>query len=285
MLVRQAPAARFRSITDRTNTIRSTLIFLAGLAIGAAGCAQAADQTDVDAAIVIAVDISYSMDSDEQHLQRNGYIDAFNSSEVLKAIAAGEKHRIAVTYVQWAGANDQEVIVPWHVIEDAATAHAFTDELAGKPYRRAARTSIAGGLLFSMPLFDLLGMKATRRVIDVSGDGPNNQGIPVTEARAKVLDRGIVINGLPIIWRRASLGMMDIDNLDAYYETCVIGGENSFMIPIRTVENIGVATRLKLLQEIADRGQTPRVRLVADTPVDCMIGEKLWQQRFGSFRN
>ena len=127
-------------------------------------------------------------------------------------------------------------------------------------------------------------------MIDVSGDGPNNHGAPVTEARASVLARGISINGLPIIWRRERPGLMDIDNLDAYYETCVIGGDNAFMIPIRTKDNINVATRLKLLQEIAaapSPADAPYWRPVpvAEAGVDCLIGEKLWRQRMESIRN
>ncbi|MDR3493802.1 MAG: DUF1194 domain-containing protein [Ancalomicrobiaceae bacterium] len=254
-----------------------------GLLLPAARPTQAAEAVDV--ALVLAVDISYSMDAVEQRLQRDGYIEALNSPEVLTAIAAGPNHRIAITYVEWAGSNDQTVLVPWHVIDGPQSARAVTDELASKPYRRAARTSIAGGLAFSATLFDSLGGVASRRVIDVSGDGPNNAGPPVTEVRAGVLARGIVINGLPIIWRRNAPNMMDIDNLADYYETCVIGGDAAFVVPVKSRDTFSTATRLKLLQEVAGTHLAPHPIAVAASDTDCLIGEKLWQQHFGTFRN
>ena len=276
---RQGPGGRVR------HCLRGLLLVLAVL--GAARPTAAGDAVDV--ALVLAVDVSYSMDADEQRLQRTGYVTALTAPEVLAAIAAGEHKRIAVTYVEWAGMADQKILVPWRVIDGPAAARAFADELTAQPYRRAARTSIAGALTFALPLFDASGLTATRRVIDISGDGPNNQGIPVTEARARALARGIIINGLPIIWRRARPGLMDIDNLDAYYETCVIGGDGSFMIPIRTPAHSNAATRLKLLQEIAAADPPPARPLrpipAAAPDVDCLIGEKLWQQRMESIRN
>ncbi|MDR3376346.1 MAG: DUF1194 domain-containing protein [Ancalomicrobiaceae bacterium] len=250
-----------------------------------AGLDHAASAEAVDVALVLAVDISYSMDVAEQRLQRDGYIQALNAPDVLAAIAAGPNHRIAVTYVEWAGPSDQTVLIPWRIIDGPGSARAVTDELAAKPYRRAARTSIAGALSYSASLFDAFGGDVARRVIDVSGDGPNNAGPPVTEARAGVVARGIVINGLPIIWRRNVPGLMDIDNLADYYEACVIGGDSAFAIPVKTHETFSAATRLKLLQEVAGDEARPQVIPAAASAVDCLIGEKLWQQHFGTFRN
>ena len=139
-----------------------------------------AAQTDVDVELVIAVDISYSMDPDEQALQREGYILGLTSSEFLNALKQGMHGKVAITYFEWAGAQDQRVVVPWRIIDGPAAARAVADEIAAAPQRRAYRTSISGALLFGAPLFQTSGHRGIRRVIDVSGDGANNQGPPVT---------------------------------------------------------------------------------------------------------
>jgi Protein of unknown function (DUF1194) len=238
---------------------------------------------DVDVELVIAVDVSYSMDPDEQALQREGYIIGFNSPEFLNALQQGLHGKIAVTYFEWAGSSDQRVVVPWRVIDGPATAKAFTDAVAAAPYRRAYRTSISGALHFAQPLFDTSGFRGLRRVIDVSGDGVNNQGDPVAIVRDQVLERGITINGLPILLKRPSIATMDIENLDVYYEDCVIGGPGAFVIPIRERDQFREATRTKLVLEIA--GREPAARVIpaaADKPrISCTIGERMWQDRWG----
>jgi hypothetical protein len=237
---------------------------------------------DVDVELVIAVDVSYSMDPDEQALQREGYIVGFNSPEFLTALKQGAYGRIAVIYFEWAGANDQRVVVPWRLIDGPATAKAFTDAVAAAPYRRAYRTSISGALQFAGPLFETSGFRGLRRVIDVSGDGVNNQGAPVAIIRDELLERGITINGLPILLKQPSLATMDIENLDIYYEDCVIGGPGAFMIPIRERDQFREATRTKLVQEIAGREPEPRAMPAADKPrISCTIGERMWQERWG----
>jgi hypothetical protein len=238
---------------------------------------------DVDVELVIAVDVSYSMDPDEQALQREGYIIGFNSPEFLNALKEGLHGRIAVTYFEWAGAADQRVVVPWRLIDGPATAKAFTDAIAAAPYRRAYRTSISGALYFAQPLFDSSGFHGLRRVIDVSGDGVNNQGDPVAIVRDQVLERGITINGLPILLKRPSIATMDIENLDVYYEDCVIGGPGAFVIPIRERDQFREATRTKLVQEIAAREPPARIiPAAADKPrIPCTIGERMWQDRWG----
>src|ERR1700719_1171620 len=140
---------------------------------------QGDTDTDVDVELVLAVDVSYSMDPDEQALQREGYVQALTSREFLDALRRGMHGRIAVTYFEWAGAADQKIVVPWRLIDGPASAQAVADEIGGAPYRRAYRTSISGALSFAAPLFAGSGYRGLRRIIDVSGDGVNNQGVPV----------------------------------------------------------------------------------------------------------
>jgi Protein of unknown function (DUF1194) len=240
-------------------------------------------ETNVDVELVIAVDVSYSMDPDEQVLQREGYIIGLTSQEFLDALHQGMHGKIAVTYFEWAGAPDQKIVVPWRLIDGPASARAFADEIAHAPYRRAYRTSISGALRFAQPLFEGSGFRGLRRVIDVSGDGANNQGLPVTLVRDEVLERGITINGLPILLKRPSAATMDIENLDIYYEDCVVGGPGAFMIPIKERDQFREATRTKLVLEIANR--QPPVRIIpaaASAPrISCLIGERMWQERWG----
>jgi hypothetical protein len=241
--------------------------------------------TDVDVELVIAVDVSYSMDPDEQALQREGYILGLTSLEFLDALQQGLHGKIAVTYFEWAGAADQKIVVPWRIVDSPAAAKAFTDEIAAAPYRRAYRTSISGALHFALPLFEQSGFHGLRRVIDVSGDGVNNQGDVVAIVRDAVLERGITINGLPILLKPPSFASMDIEDLDIYYEDCVIGGPGAFVIAIRRRDQFREATRTKLVQEIASRETAPRIiRAAADKPrISCTIGERMWQQRWGEF--
>ena len=243
-------------------------------------------EANVDVELVIAVDVSYSMDPDEQALQREGYITGLTSPEFLNALRQGMHGKIAITYFEWAGAADQQIVVPWRLIDGPASARAFADEVARAPYRRAYRTSISGALRFAQPLFEGSGFRGLRRVIDVSGDGVNNQGVPVTLTRDEALERGITINGLPILLKRPSPATMDIENLDVYYEDCVIGGPGAFVIPIKERDQFREATRTKLVLEIAGRQPPARViPAVASAPrISCLIGERMWQQRWGDFR-
>jgi hypothetical protein len=240
-------------------------------------------QTDVDVELVLAVDVSYSMDPDEQALQREGYILGLTSAEFVNAVRQGMHGRIAVTYFEWAGASDQQTIVPWRIIDGAGTAKAVADEIASAPYRRAYRTSISGALQYATKVLDTSRHRGIRRVVDVSGDGANNQGPPVAITRDQLIEQGITINGLPIMLKRPIMSSMDLENLDVYYEDCVIGGPGSFVVPIREREKFKEATRTKLIQEVAMR--TPAARVVpasADAPrISCMIGERMWQYRWG----
>ncbi len=194
---------------------------------------QSADKdqaASVDVELILAVDVSYSMDMDELAIQREGYAQAIVSREFLQALKSLPNGKIAITYFEWAASSDQKIIIPWRVIDGPETADAVSNEIMKTPVRRASRTSISGAIYFAMPLFDENPYKGLRRVIDISGDGPNNNGAPVLGARELALSKGIVINGLPIMVKEPSYSTMDIDNLDWYYEDCVIGGPGSFVV-------------------------------------------------------
>jgi hypothetical protein len=237
----------------------------------------------VDVELVIAVDISYSMDPDEQALQREGYVLALTSKEFLQALRQGAHGKIAVTYFEWAGHLDQKIVMPWRVIDGPESADAVAAEIARAPIRRASRTSISGALRFAKPLFDDSGYRGLRRVIDVSGDGANNSGPLVEITRDDVLAAGITINGLPIMLKRPHSGTMDIQNLDEYYEDCVIGGPGAFVIPIQERGKFIEATRTKLILEVAGRQPDPQIVPAASRArVSCTTGERLWQERWGS---
>jgi hypothetical protein len=237
----------------------------------------------VDVELVLAVDVSYSMDMDELAIQREGYAQAIVSKEFLQALKTGPNGKISVTYFEWAASSDQKIIIPWRVIDGPETADAVANEIMKTPIRRASRTSISGAINFAMPLFDEDPYRGLRRVIDISGDGPNNNGSPVTVARDAALEKGITINGLPIMVKEPSYSTMDIDNLDFYYEDCVIGGPGSFVVTIKDRDKFKEAIRTKLLLEVAGRTpERPIVPVAEKEPrVHCMIGEKIWQDRWG----
>jgi Protein of unknown function (DUF1194) len=237
----------------------------------------------VDVELIIAVDVSYSMDMDELAVQREGYAQAIVSKEFLQALRSLPNGKISITYFEWAASSDQKIIIPWRLIDGPETADAISNEILKTPVRRASRTSISGAIYFAMPLFDEDPYHGTRRVIDISGDGPNNNGAPVTPARDEALSKGIVINGLPIMVKEPSYSTMDIDNLDWYYEDCVIGGPGSFVVPIKDREKFKEAIRTKLLLEVAGRTPERKVVPVAEKEprVSCLIGEKIWQDRWG----
>ena len=237
----------------------------------------------VDVELVLAVDVSYSMDPDEQALQREGYQEALTSKEFLSALKEGVNGKIAITYFEWAGNFDRRIIVPWRLIDGPESAAAVAAEIGRQTYRRASRTSISGAMEFAQPLFDNSGYRGVRRVIDISGDGANNQGALVTVAREKVLAARITINGLPIMLKRQRWSTMDIDNLDVYYEDCVIGGPGAFVVPVREREKFKEAIRRKMVLEIASvPPQAKVVPTAANKPrIDCTIGEQLWRDRWG----
>jgi hypothetical protein len=245
--------------------------------------APAHAETEVDLALVLAVDVSLSMEPDEQELQREGFIEAFRSPEVHEAIGRGMLGRIAVTYVEWAGAGYQQVVVPWTVIEHPVDGQAFAARLAQMPIQRYGYTSVSGAIDFSLSQLRESGVTSVRQVIDISGDGANNQGRIVTAARDEAVAQGITINGLPIMLKRPS-GAWDIDNLDLYFKDCVIGGPGAFMNPVREKAQFAQAIRAKVIREIAD-GPHPQPLVQpaqAEERANCLAGELRRQQRWGN---
>lgn len=257
-----------------------TLVLVAALWAAACPVARAADMP-VDLELILAVDVSRSMDIDEQRLQRDGYVTALTHPEVVASITRGGHGRIALSYVEWAGPTTQYTVVGWQVIDGAASARAFAAALAQAPIQQFRGTSISNGLVYVAPQFDNNGYEAARRVIDVSGDGPNNMGIPIEVARDPVVDAGITINGLPIMIKRPG-GFASIPDLDVYYQDCVIGGFGAFMVAVHSADQFAEAIRRKLVLEIAGQEREPQVIPAAATAggkrIDCLIGEKLRQQ-------
>ena len=234
---------------------------LGALAITAApmlalpGAAVAADQS-VDLELVLAVDVSGSVDIDEAKLQRDGYVAALTHPDVVAAIANGMLGRIAVAYVEWAGFAYKTVVVEWRLIDDGASARTFATTLASAPLTTGMWTSISGVIEFALPMFADNGFDGTRRAIDISGDGANNNGRLVTRARDEAVAAGIAINGLPIVNDRLSpFGFPQIPNLDRYYYFCVIGGPGAFVVVAAGPADFATAIRRKLILEIA--GRTP----------------------------
>jgi hypothetical protein len=258
------------------------------MALAATGPAAARDgEVEVDVELVLAVDISYSMDPEEQALQRSGYIEALRSPEIMAAIRKGVNGKIAVTYMEWAGAASQEIVADWMVIDGPESAAAFTAQLEKRPIRRYYRTSISGAIDFSVRLFEGNNLHGLKQVIDVSGDGSNNQGRPVTQARDDAVRKGITINGLPVMLNRPTSGYPEVEQLDVYYTDCVIGGPGAFVIPIRERNQFVDAIRTKILLEIAlaPPAELPArvIPAQADAPrISCMYGERSWQQRWGN---
>ena len=262
-------------LAARSLALSFVALFLLSVCANSAGA-----QTKVDLELVLAVDVSLSMDLDEQRLQREGYVAALRDPEIHKAITSGPHGRIAVTYVEWAGTMSQAVVMPWTILDSPAAAEAFASKLEQMPISRARFTSISAALSFSRDLFASSGAAGIRRVIDVSGDGPNNAGFPVQPIRDEVVAAGIVINGLPIMLKAPTSSMFDIANLDDYYASCVIGGTGSFLVPVRDLGEFKLAIRRKLLLEIS--GLMPPGRIIPvqntqDDGFDCLAGEKLWR--------
>jgi hypothetical protein len=274
---------RFRFLT-----VAIAAVLTAGLSFGFAAPSRLflaqSSPTAVDTELVLAVDVSYSMDPEEQQIQREGYIEAITSREFMAAIRAGNHGKIALTYFEWAGPDDQKIIVPWRLIEGPETADDFAGEIARAPYRRASRTSIGGALTFAKPLFAASGFRGLRRVVDVSGDGPNNSGPLVVPQRDDLVAAGITINGLPLMLNRPNSFSMDITNLDIYYEDCVIGGPGAFVIPVRDRTQFKEAIRTKLIMEVAQLPPAARVERVQakQLRVSCTVGEQMWRDRWGN---
>jgi hypothetical protein len=243
--------------------------------------------TYADLELVIAVDVSRSVDETEGELQRQGYVSAFRDPEVHNAIRSGMLRRIAVAYMEWAGVGQRKVIADWFVIKDAESAKQFAERLSQGTPEPARRTSISGAIEFGLTWLDGNGYEGTRRVIDISGDGPNNDGILVTRARDKAVAAGVIVNGLPIMDDGGGFySSYNIPDLDLYYRDCVIGGPGSFIEVAENFKDFARAIRRKLILEIAGRKPDRRARFVlaqarkkARVSPPCDFGERLRMDR------
>ena len=287
----------------------ASALALAALAPAGTAASQQSKRT-VDLELVLAVDVSQSMDYEEHTLQRMGYVDAFRHKDVIDAILSGPEGKVAVTVMEWAGDFEPIDLVPWTILDSEKAVRAFADRLADEPINGEQRTSISNALLSAAQRIERNNIASHRQVIDVSGDGANNAGPPVEDARDYVLDRKITINGLPIILNKPR-EYFDIDHLDRYYKQCVIGGPAAFMVPVFDLKHLASTIRKKLVLEIAGLEVAPEVAPVqyagadgaADPPelgitrvqlrlpaekTDCFAGEKAMGgggRGFGRFRD
>lgn len=254
--------------------MKAALILLLWLACQWAAACHA-DTIQVDVELVLAVDVSESMDLEEFAVQRAGYVAALRHPAFIRAALSGPNGRIAIGYFEWAGMVQRRSIVPWQVIDGADSARAFAEGLESLPADVFRGTSIAAALEFGASSIETNGFDGMRRVIDISGDGPNNFGGPVVQARDAVVGRGIVVNGLPILIRPSPT----FPAIDRYYAECVTGGPGSFVLPIRTASEFATAIRRKLILEVSGTAPEPKIVLAqVDAPVDCLIGERARQR-------
>jgi len=246
---------------------------------------------DVDIALVIATDVSYSIDENEAHFQRQGAVAAFRNPDVIKAIKSGPRGRIAVAYIDFATAGANKVIADWHVVRDESTASQFAALIEAAPRTLGVNTSISSGIELAMNLLETSGIRADKRMIDVSGDGPNNEGHMVDRVRDEAIAKGIVINGLPIMTPADQFDIYYLPDIDKYYAGCVIGGQGSFIQVAHGFEDLERALRRKLILEISDAApyRPPLMKVAAVTSPPhpayekgCDIGERM---RFGQLRS
>jgi hypothetical protein len=233
--------------------LRFSAVALTAAAIFVPAAAAAAEA--VDLLLVFAVDVSRSIDQDKFQLQRDGYAAAITNPRVLEAIRSGPHHRIAVSFIEWSGIGAQRVLIDWTLIQDAASAKQFVSALAELPRSFQDRTSISGAIDFAMAYLEKAPFEASRRTIDVSGDGTNNAGRDVRLARDEALAKGVTINGLvilsdhPLSWNAEHTNPPG--GLDKYYETNVIGGPGAFVMVAQNFNSFGQAIINKMIAEIA----------------------------------
>jgi hypothetical protein len=248
--------------------LRNAAVALALLGtVGTAGAQAIA----VDAEIVLAVDASVSVAGNELVVQRGGYLRALRHPALARAVAAGRHGRIALSYFEWSGRVWPGHEVPWTIISTADDAAAFADAVAALPVQPRYGTSISRALAHGAASIRGNQITSARRVIDVSGDGPNNLGPPVQTARDAVVAAGITVNGLPILLDPPRT----VPAIDRYYADCVIGGIGAFLMPVRAPDELAPAILRKLVLEIS--GLPVAARLIpaaAEAPVECLAGER-----------
>jgi hypothetical protein len=209
----------------------------------------------VDLLLVLAADVSRSVDDPKFRLQRSGYAAALENPRVLEAIQSGTNRRIAVCFVEWSGVVSQKVVIDWTIIGDDKSAREFGDRLLEAPRSFADRTSISGGIDFAMSQFERAPYEGLRRTIDVSGDGTNNSGRDVTLARDEAVAKGVTINGLVILSESPTPWNPEHTNppggLAQYYRNNVIGGPGAFVMVAENFKSFGNSLINKLIAEIA----------------------------------
>jgi hypothetical protein len=241
------------SAADVETLMRYLACLVALLLTTASAAAQ--DKKEVDLALALAIDISGSIDPDEARLQRQGYVMAFRDPAVVRAILGGPNGRIAVAYYEWSDSYLQKLLIDWTLLDSEASIAAFASRLDAEPVSIARRTSISGAIHYAVQLFARSPYEPDRKALDISGDGSNNDGALVTDARTEALQQRIAINGLPIMNDRPNpFGFPAEADLDQYYLHCVTGGPHSFVEVARNFDDFPRAVRKKLLQEVADRG-------------------------------
>ncbi len=259
----------------RVATWLMTCAICMSLSIGA----HPADEQPVDVQLVLAVDTSLSMTREELEIQRAGYASALTHPAVLAAIRTGFYGQVAMTFVEWSGTDQQRVVVPWHLVATREDAAVIAGQIRAERQPGWRRTSISSALQFAAQLFAGNGFSSDRKIIDLSGDGPNNAGVPVTFARDSVVRQGITINGLPLMTGLGYDTALEFEALDRYYEECVIGGPGAFVMPVAAWEEFAETVRRKLVLELSGAEPSPRMQRVSGAIYDCLVGEKLWQQR------
>lgn len=238
-------------------------VFVAVLLVCAPAAAQAED-IPVDLELVLAVDVSGSIDAEEAKLQRQGYVAALAHPQVIEAIESGPIGQIAIAYFEWANYRHQRMVAEWTLVGDRASAEALAGTVAEAPLVSAHWTSISGAIDFAVGLFDDNGYQGLRRVVDISGDGYNNNGRPVQIARDEAVAAGITINGLPIVNDRPNpWGSAPAADLDLYFQNHVIGGPGAFVIVAEDFTDFARAILAKLILEIAGTPSAEPERMFA----------------------
>jgi hypothetical protein len=245
-------------------TATRLLAFLVATAV-LVGSPVARAAEEVDLLLVLSSDVSRSVDAPKFKLQRDGYAAAIVNPRVIQAIRSGALGKIAISFVEWSGVGAQKIVIDWTVIRDEATAKDFSAQIIEAPRAFADRTSISGGIDFAMAQLARAPFQSNRHTIDVSGDGTNNSGRDVNDARDEALAKGVTINGLVILSERPMSWNADHTNppggLDAYYRNNVIGGPGAFVMVAENFSSFGQAILNKLIAEIASIQQTRHAQL------------------------
>jgi hypothetical protein len=248
------------NIGQSCKVLASALLCATVLALPAESApAPASGTRQVDLKLVIATDVSRSINDEEADIQRQGMAEAFESAEVVKAIESGALGRIAVAMLDWSSPEFNRVVLDWTIIDGKNSAAEFANQIRTAPRTPGRRTSISGAIEMGALMLEASekNIIATRRVIDVSGDGPNNDGRTLADAHKEVIMQKIVINGLPIMDENAN-GYYP--NLDKYFAGCVVGGTGAFVVVVRSFKDFGAAMRRKLILEISsDENQIKQV--------------------------